>query len=203
MPLFLQPQDVTAELENAESVLIVPCPICPATSLAMQKEKPVLDLFRNGLKTGALEDHIKSIREPLEERGIRTEVFCSRFPSPLMCIWTKGQRRRLQERAEHCDAAVVLGCSSAVNTVKEALKDTDCKVISGMRMKGVSNGTMRFRFPARVELEMSPTTKEKYAKAMRGPSSHSAQGEPRSDQTSDAQTRASESDAGEGERRRL
>ena len=92
MPINLVPIDVSSDLENVGSVLVVLCPVCPQFSLAMQKDSPWIEFFKNGLRTGALEEHIKEIRDPLKKSGVRTGVFTTRLPLPTMCLWTKGQR---------------------------------------------------------------------------------------------------------------
>ena len=153
MPINLQPMDVSGDLENARSVLIILCPVCPQFSLAMQQDSPWIEFFKYGLKTGALEDHIKAIRSPLEERGARTSVFTTRLPLPMMCLWTKGQRKLLVKRAKDYEAAVVLGCDSAAFTARQVLKNTDCQVIAGMRTVGITNATVTHRFPLTFELQ--------------------------------------------------
>lgn len=152
MPLKLEPLDVAADLETFNSVLIVPCPICPPVSLACQKNAPLIEFFTRGLKTGAFEDYVRSIREPLEQRGVRTNALTMYTPLPTMCLWTEGQRRRLLKRARDYEAVLVLGCDSAAYTVKEALKNTNCHVIQAMRMTGLTNATARFRFPGTIDL---------------------------------------------------
>ena len=152
MPINLEPTDVFGDLEDVNSVLIVLCPVCPQFSLAMRKDSPWIEFFKNGLKTGALEDHIKEIRDPLEKRGVRTGVFTMRLPLPMMCLWTKGQRKRLLKRAKDYEAVVVLGCDSATFTAQQVLKSTDCRVIQAMRMVGITNATITHRFPLTFEL---------------------------------------------------
>ena len=156
MPIRLQPRDVTTDLENFNSVLIVSCPVCPAVSLAMDKKKPLIAFFKNGLKTEAFEDYVKSIRQPLEQRGVRTDVFTMRLPSPVMCLWTERQRGRLMKRAKDFEAVLVLGCHSATHTAKETLKGTDCQVFQGMQEAGLANATIKFRYPMTVELQAHP-----------------------------------------------
>ena len=134
MPINLEPKDISADLSNVRSVLIVYCAVCPQFSLAMQKDVPWLQVLKNGLRTEALDDHIREVREPLEEQGVRSGVFTMRVPLPMMCLWTKGQRKRLLERAKGFEVVVVLGCDSAAFTAQQVLTDTDCKVILGMRM---------------------------------------------------------------------
>jgi hypothetical protein len=161
MPLYLEPRDVIAELDGFRSVLIVPCPICPPMSLAMQTKTPFIDFFRHGLKTPAFEDYIVSIREPLEQRGVRTEVLTIRAPLPLMCLWTERQRARLLERAQGFEAVLVLGCNSATQTVKATLEGTGCEVVQAMRMKAMANATTKFGFPGTVKLDRNPMHKER------------------------------------------
>lgn len=153
MPINLEPKDVSADLSNVRSVLIVYCPVCPQFSLAMQKNSPWLEFFKNGLKTGALESHIREIREPLDARAVRTDVFTMRGPLPTMCLWTTGQRKRLLKRASGYEAVVVLGCDSAAFTARQVLKDTNCRVVLGMQMVGITNATVTHRFPLTFELQ--------------------------------------------------
>ncbi len=153
MPINLEPTDVSGTLRDVSSVLIVYCPVCPQFSLAMQNDSPWIDMLKTGLKTAALETHIKEIRDPLHQRGIRTGVFTMRLPLPTMCLWTSGQRKRLLEHARNYEAVVVLGCESAAFTAQVALRGTDCKVIIGMRTVGITNATVTHRFPLIFELQ--------------------------------------------------
>ena len=157
MPLHLEPLDVSRDLEHATSVLIVSCPVCPPVSLAIQRGSPFLEVFKNGLKTGAFEDYINEIRQPLEQRGVRTGVLSMYAPLPAMCLWTRGQRRRLLERADDFEEVLVLGCDSATYTVRQALNETRCHVIQAMQMTGITNATVKFRPPMTVMLEEKAT----------------------------------------------
>jgi len=153
MPLHMEPMDVSAELAETDSVLIVSCPVCPPISLAMQNNAPFLEVFRSGLNTGAFEDYICSIRQPLEARGVKTGVYRTYAPCPTMCLWTKGQRNRFRRRAQDYETVVVLGCNTARYTVQDALRDTDCKVVQAMRTIGMTNAALKFEFPLTIRLE--------------------------------------------------
>ena len=153
MPLHLEPIDTSAQLEDCQSVLIVSCPICPPVSLATERKSPLMEFFRNGIKTGAYEDYVSEVRGSLEQRGARTGVFTSYVPCAATCLWTKGQRNRLLRRARDYDAALVMGCESARHTVEETLKDTDCRVVLGMRLNGITNAAMKIDWPLTVTLE--------------------------------------------------
>ena len=156
MPILLQPTDLTSQLEAFSSVLIVSCPVCPAVSMAIARKQPLFDFFKHGIKTNALEAHIKSVQSNLEQHGVRTEAFSMRMPHPLMCLWTAPQRDRLLKRADGFEAVLVLGCHSAAMTAEDALNDADCKVFLGMQEIGLTNATVKFRRPARVELDVHP-----------------------------------------------
>jgi len=155
MPVHLEPQDVSAVLQNFRSVLIVSCPVCPPMCLAMQKNSPFIEFFKTGFKTPAFEDYIQLIRKPLEQRGIRTGAYSIHTPTPMMCLWTEWQRRRFLKRAREFEGVVVLGCDSAAYTAQEVLKNTDCQVIQGMEMIGTTNATLKVRFPLTIELDMN------------------------------------------------
>jgi hypothetical protein len=153
MPLHMEPKDVSGELAETESVLIVSCPVCPPISLAMQRNSPFLEVFRSGLNTGAFEDYIRSIRQPLEARGVKTGVYRTYAPCPTMCLWTNGQRDRFRRRALDYETVVVLGCNTARYTVQNALRDTDCTVVQAMRTIGMTNAALKFELPLTIKLE--------------------------------------------------
>jgi hypothetical protein len=152
MPINLEPKDISADLASISSALIVYCPVCPQISLAMQTDSPWIELLKSGLKTGALENHIEDIRDSLEQRGIRTDVFTLRLPLPTMCLWTKGQRSRLLKRAKAYEAVIVLGCDSATFTARQTLRRAGCRIVQAMKMIGITNATVRYQFPITLEL---------------------------------------------------
>jgi hypothetical protein len=153
MPLHMEPMDVSEELAATDSVLIVSCPICPPISLAMQRNSPFLEVLKSGLNTGAFEDYIRSIRQPLEARGVATGVYRTYAPCPTMCLWTEGQRNRFRRRAREYETVLVLGCNTARYTVQNALRDTDCRVVQAMRTIGMTNAALKFEFPMTIKLE--------------------------------------------------
>ncbi|MDJ0711794.1 MAG: hypothetical protein QNJ14_15495 [Woeseiaceae bacterium] len=145
--------DLSEKLQSHNSVLIVSCPVCPPASLATDTDSPFIELFKHGIKTPAYQDHLNDIRKPLERLGIRTGVFTSYVPTPTACMWTHGQRRRLRKRAQNYDAALVMGCESLRHLVEEELSGTDCEVMLGMQLIGITNATLRFSFPFTVRLD--------------------------------------------------
>ena len=153
MPLHLEPLDLSDELHNYKSVLIVSCPVCPPASVASDNDSPFMEFFKHGIKTPAYEDLLDGLRERLEHDEIKTGVFTSYLPCAAACLWTAGQRNRLLKRALAYDAALVMGCESARCTVEETLKDTNCDVLLGMQLVGITNAKLKFDFPLNARLE--------------------------------------------------
>lgn len=159
MPVYLKEADVTPELDGAKSVLIVPCRFCPAASMAVQTHAPLIALFRNFLTTASYEQLIQDMKRGFEARGIKTDVFRSNMVHQfVLCMWTSKRRERLAERAQNYDALVVLGCETATQTVRNAVKSCDCRVIQGMTSHGIMAVKPGFRLPCDFTLELESVT---------------------------------------------
>jgi hypothetical protein len=128
--------------------------MCPAVTVSVREKKPFIQLFKSFLKSAPYEEYIKTMQSRLQESGVETKVFKS-APSHewFMCMWTSAKRKKLQKYAEKYDAVIVLGCDSATETVREALKSTDCKLIEGMEVAGIMNAQIRFHLPGNVSFE--------------------------------------------------
>jgi hypothetical protein len=120
--------------------------------LASEDDGLFIEFFKHGIKTPAYEKYLDELRDSLEREGIQTGVFTSYLPCPTTCLWTAGQRNRLLKRARNYDAALVMGCASAQCTVEETLKDTDCDAILGMRLAGIINARLEYKFPLNAKL---------------------------------------------------
>jgi hypothetical protein len=154
MPIHFNDLDVTSEVAGLSSALIVPCYMCPAVTVAVREKKPFIRLFRDFLKSAPFDQYLTTLQSRLKEHGVETELFKS-APSHewFMCMWTSGKRKKLRKRAERFDAAIVLGCASATETVRDVVRSTDCKVIEGMEVAGIVNAQMVFHLPGNVSFE--------------------------------------------------
>ena len=87
MPLHLEPLDLSGDLEHATSVLIVSCPVCPPVSLAIQRGSPLMEVFKNGLKTGGLrglhQGHQTATRATWHSNGRLLDVCAATDDVPL------------------------------------------------------------------------------------------------------------------------
>jgi hypothetical protein len=128
--------------------------MCPAVTVSVREKKPFIELFKSFLKSVPYDQYITTLRSRLEEKGVKTKVFKS-APSHewFMCMWTSGKRNKLQKCAEKYDAVIVLGCDSAIETVREAVQSTGCKVIAGMEVAGIMNAQIRFHLPGNVSFD--------------------------------------------------
>ena len=154
MPIHLNDLDVATETEGLRSVLIIPCYMCPAVTVATREKKPFIQFTSNFLKSPPFEKYIKGLQSALSERGIETKVFESHFIHQwFLCMWTSGRRRKLMRQLDNYEAAIVLGCDSATETVRELVGPNDCKVIQGMEVVGFMNAKMKFSLPCNISFE--------------------------------------------------
>jgi len=154
MPIHFNYLDIVSEVEGLSSALIVPCIMCPAATVAVREKNPFLQLFRSVLKSAPLEQYIKALQARLREKGVNTNVFKSLlYHHWFMCMWTSGRRKKLQEYAKQYEAAIVLGCDSATETVRDSVKSSDCKVIEGMKVAGIMNAKLSFSLPGNISFE--------------------------------------------------
>jgi len=156
MPFYLKDRDISSDISNVGSVLIVPCRFCPAASLAVREKKPFIELFRKFLRTAAYEEYIQELKSHLEQFGIKARVFDSKLPQySIVCMWTSGCRKKLKQQASEYDAVMVLGCDAAVKTAQDSRPSTRCKVIPGMEIEGIMNVIPSFKFPGKIFLEVT------------------------------------------------
>lgn len=154
MPFYLKDRDISTDLSGVHSVLIVPCRFCPAASLAVRERKPYINLFRNLLRTPSYEEYIQRLTSRLGSDGIRTGVYDSKLPHHfVVCMWGSARRADLARRAAGYDALIVLGCDAAVETARQCLKSSNCRVIPGMDVEGIMNVIPTLHFPFKIGLE--------------------------------------------------
>jgi len=156
MPIHLDELDVVSEVEGLGSVLIVACNMCVGASLAMRENKPFIQFFRSLLKSPPLERHIRRLESQLSKKGVKSKKFRSGVIQQFfLCLWTSRQRNKLQKYAKQYDAVIVLGCDSAIETARDSVKGTDCKVIKGMKVAGIMNTKTKFHLPCNISFESS------------------------------------------------
>lgn len=122
MPVYLKGINEFAEVERFKSVLIVPCRFCPAASMAVTTNQPYFEFARTFLKTASYEQYIEDVQSGLVKKGIKADVFKSRWLHQfVVCMWTSKRRKQVAKPAGEYDALVVLGCEAAVQTVYDAV----------------------------------------------------------------------------------
>ena len=156
MPIHLEELDVTSKVAGLNSALIAACNMFAGASLAMNENKPFLEFFKSRFKSPPLERYIGRLKSELSKKGIRSAKFQGGVIQQFfLCLWTSRQRVKLKENAKQYDAVIVLGCESAVGTIRETVKATDCKVIKGMEVAGIMNTKTRFHWPFDISFEYS------------------------------------------------
>ncbi|MHC4132305.1 MAG: hypothetical protein ACYSSP_05200 [Planctomycetota bacterium] len=156
MPIHLDDLDITSEVEGLGSALIVACNMCAGASLAMKENKPFIRFFGSLLKSPPLKRYIKRLQSQLREKGVKTKWFKGGIVQQFfLCLWTSKQRNKLQKYAKKHEAVIVLGCDSAIETVRDSVKGTDCNVIKGMEVAGIMNTKPKFNSPCNMSFEDS------------------------------------------------
>lgn len=159
MPFCFEVQDVVSEVEDYESVLIVPCRFCPAASMAVKSDEPYIEFPRRSLRTASYERLLAEMKDSFEKRGMKTGVFKSRLLHQfVLCMWTARRRKALLQRAKEYEAVVVMGCEAAVATVRSTLESTACQVIPGLRSEGIMSIQPKFSLPCNLSLELESVT---------------------------------------------
>jgi hypothetical protein len=151
MPIHLHDLDVVSEAAGVSSALIVPCNLCPAVTVAVNQKQPFMKLFKSWLKSAPFEQYIRDLQSRLSENGVKTTVFRNPlYHQWFLCMWTTGRRKKLEKKAKEHDAVIVLGCDTANETVRDAVKSTGAKVIEGMQVAGLMNAKLSFQLPGNV-----------------------------------------------------
>ena len=158
MPLHFNDRNINSEVTEVSSVLIVPCNMCPAVTVAVREDKPFLQVFKHFLKSAPFEDYLSSLQSQLRNLGVHTKVFRSTlYHQWFMCMWTSKKRKKLERSAKQFDAVLVLGCESAVESVRNAVKSSQCKVIEGMKVTGIMNAQLSFHWPGDISFKNCKT----------------------------------------------
>jgi hypothetical protein len=159
MPFIFRANDNVSKLAQYKSVLIVPCRFCPAASSAVKNNEPYFEFLRKFLKTDSYERYIESLKSGLKERGIRTSIFRSRLIHQfVLCMWTSRRRKKLLKRAREYEALIVLGCETAVQTVRDSIECSSCEAVRGLESEGVMSLKPRFHLPCNISLELESVT---------------------------------------------
>ncbi len=160
MPFLLKVRDISSDIAAVHSALIVPCRFCPAASVAGRERSPYLEPLRRMFRTRSYESHVQALRSGLEARGVRTDVFDSRWLHQFVaCMWTARRRRALAKRAAGYDALIVLGCDAALDTMRRCTATSGCHVIPAMEVEGIMNVTPVLRRPFDLWLEVNSVTR--------------------------------------------
>ncbi|MDJ0782019.1 MAG: hypothetical protein QNJ22_08600 [Desulfosarcinaceae bacterium] len=156
MPVYSRAANDLEKLAQFESVLITPCRFCPAASLAVRSRAPYIAFFRHLLQTAVYERAIETMQSELRSKGVRADVFRSRWLHQfVLCMWTRRRRMRLMKRAQAYDAVVVLGCEAAAETVLNAVGAANVRVVLGMRSEGIMSIVPRFQWPGSITLQLN------------------------------------------------
>lgn len=151
MPIHFNDINIDSQIKGLKSALIVPCQMCPAVTVAVRENKPLIQLFKKFFKSEPFEKYLKNLQLELKKSDLTTKVFWSHFPHQwFLCMWTPGQCKKLKKQAKQYEAVIVLGCNSATETVSSLVNTAECSVIEGMAVTGIMNAKLKFQLPCDI-----------------------------------------------------
>lgn len=153
MPLYMEPAPIDPSIYLSESVLFVICEVCPKMCMSVKQNRPYFSFSRLIGKKDFFDDYIAGLRKSFEDRGVSTGVFKNQRLNSMMCLWPQKQRDMLSEYSKKYRAIAVIGCQSAVFTVKDSVKSRDSNIYPMMRAEGIANFKSKMEFPILFKLE--------------------------------------------------
>ena len=149
----MEPAPIDSSMYLSESVLFVICEVCPKMCMSVKQNRPYISLRGMFGKKDFFDEYIADLRNSFNDQGLRTGVFRNKKLNSMMCLWPQKQRDMLAEYSKKFQAIAVIGCQSAVFTVKDSVKSRDIKIYPMMRAEGIANFKSKMEFPALFKLE--------------------------------------------------
>ncbi len=153
MPIYMQPAPIDSSMYLSDSVLFVICEVCPKMCMSVEQNRPYFSLSRLFGKKDFFDDYIAGLRNSFEDQKLHTGVFRNQKLNSMMCLWPQKQRDILSEYSKKFQTIAVIGCQSAVFTVKDSVRSRNIKIYPMMRVEGVANFKSRIKIPALFKLE--------------------------------------------------
>lgn len=129
MPLYMKPAPIDSSMYSHESILFVVCGVCPKMCMSVQQNRPYFSPGRLFGKKDFFDEYIAGLRKKFEDKGLRTDVFKNKKLNSMMCLWPQDQRDMLLKYSKKFQAVAVIGCQSAVFTVKDSIQSQNKKYI--------------------------------------------------------------------------
>jgi hypothetical protein len=149
----MEPAPIDSSMYLSESVLFVICEVCPKMCMSVKQNRPYVSLSRLFGKKDFFDEYIAGLQKNFADQEVQTGVFRNQKLNSMMCLWPQKQRDMLSEYSKKFQAIAVIGCQSAVFTVKDSMKSRDIKIYPMMHVEGIANFKSRMEFPALFKLK--------------------------------------------------
>ena len=147
MPLYMKPAPIDASIYSHESLLFVVCEVCPKMCMSVQQDRPYFSPGRLFGRKDFFDEYIKELRKKFEDKGLSTDVYKNKKLNSMMCLWPQNQRDMLSKYSKKFQAVAVIGCQSAVFTVKDSMQSQNKKIYPMMQVEGIANFKTKMEFP--------------------------------------------------------
>ncbi len=149
MPLALELLPLGSQLAGRSAVLFVACSICPRIHVQHRAAEPLYSwrtlLGRKDAFHRYMTAQVASARASgIDAAWHRTSTLSA------ACLWTEADGATFRKEAALFDAVAVVGCESAVATIKRLAPDKPIAQLA--KVTGVANFSLRSRWPFTVEI---------------------------------------------------
>jgi hypothetical protein len=149
----MEPAPIDPSIYLCESVLFVICEVCPKMCMSVKQNRPYFSISRLIGTRDFFDEYIAGLRKRFEDQGLSTGVFKNKKLNSMMCLWPQKERDMLSTCSKKYRAIAVIGCQSAVFTVKDSVKTRDIKIYPMMIAEGIANFKSKMEFPVLFKLE--------------------------------------------------
>jgi hypothetical protein len=154
MPLALSLVPVERQFDGCRSVLFVGCNVCPRMHFAWKHQQPLFSPATLLGREDAFSRYLTGLQRDAQGRGQRSAVFRT-SSAAAACLWSTALARRFRRAGADHEAFGVVGCESAVRTVRQIFPDK--RIVQLVRVEGIANFTLRTVWPLTVELTAAST----------------------------------------------
>jgi hypothetical protein len=149
MPLAMELQPLGSQLAGSSAVLFVACSICPRMHVQHRASEPLYSWRTLLGRKDAFDRYMEMQVASAQASGVAA-AWHRTSPLSAACLWTEDDGARFRKKAALFDALAVIGCESAVATIKRLAPHKPVAQLA--KVVGVANFSLRRRWPITLEI---------------------------------------------------
>ncbi len=149
MPLALELLPLGSQLAGSSAVLFVACSICPRIHVQYHAGEALYSWRSAFGRKDAFHRQMTAQVERARASGVAAAWHRTSALSAA-CLWSESDGARFRRQVAFFDAVAVVGCESAVATIKRLAPDKPIAQLA--KVLGVANFSLRNRLPFTIEI---------------------------------------------------